>query len=111
MQLPRRWTEHLRRSSSAPDPRVDDLWRLTEEVEAGLRAIDFEEVTTEDRITFVEYAVAWQVRRALSRGRFDLALRLRRFGAERIARLYERAYGWRPVLRAPGPARLRPPPR
>ena len=50
--------------------------RLTGEVEQGLRDIDFDEVTTEDRITFVEYAVAWQVRRALLCGRLDLAIRL-----------------------------------
>jgi hypothetical protein len=72
--------------------------QLADEVEEGLGDIDLEGVTMDDRITFVECAVAWQVRRALRCGRFDLALRLQRFGAERVARLYELAHGWRPVL-------------
>jgi hypothetical protein len=99
----RRWKEQLRRPG--PTTGHDHLVemellfrRLTAEVEQGLRGIDFDEVTIEDRITFVECAVAWQVRRALHCGRFDLALRLRRFGSERIAQLLERAHGWRPVL-------------
>lgn len=60
------------------------------EVERGLEDIDFPEVTTEDRVTFVQAAVAWQVRQALACGRFDLALRLRRYAAERIARIDRR---------------------
>jgi hypothetical protein len=99
MELLRRWTEHLRRFSPGPaGSRAADLAWLTEEVEAGLREIDFDGVTTEDRITFVEYAVAWQVRRALRCGRFDLALQLQRFGADRTAQLYERTHGGRPAL-------------
>ena len=62
---------------------------LAQEIEEGLREIDFEEVTTEDRITFVEAVVAWQVRWVLGLGRFDVALRLRRYATERIARIYE----------------------
>jgi len=90
-------------------PRLDDAetaWQwMAENVEEGLRDIDFDEVTTEDRITFVEAAVAWQVRRALGCGRFDLALRLQRYGAERTAQLWEKVHGWRPVLLygVPGP--------
>ena len=100
MELPRSSSDRIRRPwpRLAPDSREADLHTLTEEVEEGLRDIDFEDVTMEDRITFVEYAVAWQVRRALRRGRFDLALQLQRFGAERIALLYERTHGWRPIL-------------
>lgn len=80
------------------DP-VDGVFQQAAEiVDEGLRDIDFEEVTTEDRITFVEAAVAWQVRQALRCGRFDLALRLQRYGAERTAQLWERVHGWRPVL-------------
>src|SRR5439155_7457197 len=99
----RRWKQRLvhPRPAPAPDPpaRMDRAFqRLAEEVEEGLREIEFDEVTTEDRITFVECAVAWQVRRALRCGRFDLAPRLQRFGAERVARLDERAHGWRPTL-------------
>jgi len=60
--------------------------QLAAEVEEGLRDIDFDEVTTDDRIAFVEAAVAWQVRRTLACGRFDLALRIQRYGAERVAR-------------------------
>jgi hypothetical protein len=63
------------------------LRRLTADVEQGLRDIDFPEVTAEDRVAFVQAAVAWQVKQALACRRFDLAVRLRRFGAERIARL------------------------
>ena len=75
-----------------------DLRRLAADLEEGLRTIDFPEVTIEDRITFLEQAVAWQVRRALWNGRFDLAVRLQRVGAERIAEIHERRHGWRPVL-------------
>jgi len=75
-----------------------ELRRFADEVEEGLRDIDFEEVTIEDRITFVERVVAWQVRRALARGRFDLAVRIQHLAVERIARLYEGRHGWRPVL-------------
>ncbi len=77
-------------------------------MEQGLRDIDFDEVTTEDRITFIEYAVAWQVRRALISGQFDLAIRLQQFGAERMARLYERVHGWCPVLLYGVPSRSEP---
>ena len=74
------------------------LDRVAEEVEAGLRDIEFDEVTLEDRITFVEYAVAWQIRLALRCARFDLAVKLREFGAQRIADLHQDVHGWRPVL-------------
>ncbi len=90
-----RWTPAT--GDHARDLRLE-LRRLTNDVEQGLRGIDFEEVTTEDRITFVEAVVAWQVRRALRGGRFDLAVELQRFGAKRIARLHEGRYGWRPVM-------------
>jgi len=87
-----RWTGRLTRSGFHAEryravQAEPTFQRLTGEVEQGLRDIDFDEVTTEDRITFVEYAVAWQVRRALLCGRFDLAIRLQRFGAEWVARL------------------------
>jgi len=99
----RRWKRGLERSrpeaGSDRPGQADRAFRLLAgEVEEGLRDIDFDEVTTEDRITFVECAVAWQVRRTLRRGRFDLALRLQRFGTERIAQLCESLHGWRPVL-------------
>src|SRR5262245_12683116 len=87
------------------DP-VDRVFRqMAEVIDEGLRDIDFEEVTTADRITFVEAAVAWQVRQALRCGRFDLALRIQRYGAERVAQQYERVHGWRPALLygIPGP--------
>ena len=64
--------------------------RLTGELEAGLDAIDFAEVTLEDRRLFVEHCVRWQVRCALRAGRFALAAALQRFALERIVRL-ERA--------------------
>jgi hypothetical protein len=67
------------------------LHRVREEVEAGLREIDYGEVTLQDRVTFVECAVAWQVHLALRRGRFDLAVQLCRFGVERIAALREQS--------------------
>lgn len=73
------------------DP-VDRVFlEMAEVVEEGLRDIDFEEVTAVDRITFVEAAVAWQVRQALRCGRSDLALRLERYGAERTTRLLQRS--------------------
>jgi hypothetical protein len=99
----RRWKWRLASiAAGEPAPRVDDVelafHAMAEIVEEGLRDIDFDEVTSEDRITFVEAAVAWQVRQALVCGRFDLALRLQRYGAERVAQLYERVHGWRPTL-------------
>ena len=99
----RKWKQRLRHVRSDADSsrsiQVDRAFRQrAEEIEEGLRDIDFEEVTTEDRITFVECVVAWQVRSAPRCGRFDLALLLQRFGAERVAQLYERMHGWRPTL-------------
>jgi len=103
MQPLRRCLDLIRGFRTRPErewaaPAALYLSRVREEVEAGLRHIDFEEVTTEDRITFLECVIAWQVRVALGRGRFDLAVQVQRFGVERIAELYERAHGWRPVL-------------
>lgn len=99
----RRWSWRLGSIATGEGPpRLDDVevafHAMAEIVEEGLRDIDFDEVTSEDRITFVEAAVAWQVRQALICGRFDLALRLQRYGAERVAQLYERVHGWRPTL-------------
>ena len=64
-----------------------ELRRVASVVEEGLHDIDFEEVTAEDRATFVEAVIAWQVRRALRAGRLSVAVALRRFGADRIARI------------------------
>ena len=75
-----------------------ELERLLGPLDAGLREIDFPEVTLEDRITYLEHAVSWQVRRALCAGRFDLALEVRSHGVRRIADLLERSEGRRPVL-------------
>jgi hypothetical protein len=69
---------------------------MAEVIEEGLRDIDFAGVTAEDRITFVEAAVAWQMRQAMRCGRLDLALRVQRYGLERAAQLSERAIGLRP---------------
>jgi len=103
MELLRRWRERENSPGSmAGGDRAtafrSDFPRFAAEIEEWLQEIDFEEVTTEDRITFVEAAVAWRVRRALWAGRFDLAVELQRFGAERVAQLYEERHGWRPVL-------------
>jgi hypothetical protein len=87
MRLLRRWIQ--KRAGDRHDGL--ELRELTEEVEAGLRDIGFDEVTIEDRATFVEHAVIWQVRRALRVGQFDLALALQRFGVERIAQLHASA--------------------
>ena len=85
-----------------PPPRLDEVelafLSMSAIVEEGLRDIDFDEVTSQDRIAFLEAAVAWQVRQALTSGRFELALRLQRFGAERTAQLWEQVHGWRPTL-------------
>jgi hypothetical protein len=71
---------------------ADSLFQsLAQEVEEGLRDIDFDEVTTEDRIAFIEAAVSWQVRQALLWRRLDLAARLQRFGAELAAQLDRRS--------------------
>jgi hypothetical protein len=72
------------------DPGDRVFHEMAEVIEEGLRDIDFDEVTSQDRITFLEAAVAWQVRQALRCGRFDLALRVQRYGSERAAQLSER---------------------
>jgi len=64
-----------------------EMDRFAAELDDGLQRIAYPEVTAEDRVTFLESAVAWQVRRALIAGRFDLAVRLARAGTERLGRL------------------------
>ena len=80
-RLERTWGVTLRPPRSALDP---ELERCLEEWEAGLRRIDFPEVTDEDRVTFLEHVVSMQVRRALRSGRFDLALALSSLGSRRV---------------------------
>ena len=58
-------------------------------MEHDLAELEYEEVTAEDRATFVEAVVEQEMRRALARGRFDLALRLRSYGRERVRELFE----------------------
>jgi hypothetical protein len=65
-----------------------ELARLLGPLEAGLHQIDFPEVTLEDRITYLEHAMRWQMRRALHAGRFDLAVHLQRMGTERLRALH-----------------------
>ena len=63
------------------------LARFLDEWDSGLARIDFPEVTNEDRVTFLEQVVSWQVRRALAAGRFDLAHAIRaRLTASRASR-------------------------
>jgi len=83
----RRLREWISGHAVAHDDQRLELDQLTSEVEDGLREIDFDEVTVEDRVTFVEYAVVWQVRRALRCGQFDVALAIQRYGVRRIAEL------------------------
>lgn len=112
-----RWRDRLERTWGvalcAPASALDaELARCRDEWETGLRHIDFPEVTDEDRVTFLEYTVSAQIRRALRAGRFDLALAVRSLGARYVADLVERRQGWRPVLihGVPGPeGRLGPP--
>jgi len=58
-------------------------------LERDLAELEYEEVTAEDRVTFVEAVVEQGMRRALARGCFDLALRLRSYGRERVRALFE----------------------
>jgi hypothetical protein len=60
---------------------------LCAEIEDGLRSIDLDGVTIEDRLPFVELSVVWQMRRALRSQRFDLALRLHGYGVDLLADL------------------------
>jgi hypothetical protein len=90
-RLERTWGVTLRPPRSPLDP---ELERCLEEWEAGLRRIDFPEVTDEDRVTFLEHVVSMQVRRALGAGRFDLALALSSLGSRRVEDLRSR-----PLLR------------
>jgi len=55
------------------------------DIEAGLAAIDFPEVTREDRVTFLVLAAVWQARCARAAGRYDLAFALVRYCRDRIA--------------------------
>ena len=57
------------------------------DLERVLRGIDFEEVTTTDKSLFIDCAIEAQVKWLVARGRFDLAVRLRRYGEQRIAAL------------------------
>ena len=57
------------------------------DIETALREIDYAQVTTDDRITFVRLAVEWHTRRMLECGRFDLAVRLRQYGERTIEAL------------------------
>jgi hypothetical protein len=87
-----RWRERLERTWGVtlrtPPSRLDaELARCVDEWEAGLARIDFPELTDEDRVTFLEHVVSWQVRRALRAGRFDLALAVSSLGARRVAQL------------------------
>ena len=113
----RRWRERLERAwgltlHDSVAPSRLHLPGFVGELEQGLGLIDFPEVTVEDRITFLEAAVAWQVRRALRAGRFDLAIRIQAFGAKRVMELMELdegRYDWRPVLLYGVPRPERPP--
>ena len=113
----RRWRERLERAwgltlHDSVAPSRLHLPGFVLELEQGLGLIDFPEVTVEDRITFLEAAVAWQARRALRAGRFDLAIRIQAFGAKRVmelVELHEGRYGWRPVLLYGVPRPDRPP--
>ena|SRR5207253_2742243 len=95
-----RWVRelrHLPRDGDGNEALAFDA--LTSEIVAGLESIAFDEVTVRDRVTFVEHAVVWQVRRALAAGRFDLALALQRWGVERIETLERgRPVAFQPML-------------
>jgi hypothetical protein len=90
LRLERDWGVPLHRTRPGRDARRERLVAL---LEAGLRQIDFPEVTPEDRIAYLEQALRWQVRRALLAGRFDLALEIRSLGAPGLAELMERRPG------------------
>jgi len=98
-----RWRERLERTWGVtlhpPRSAVDvELARCVDQWERGLREIELPGVTDEDRVTYLEHVVSWNIRRALRAGRFDLALAIRALGARRVADLVERRQGWRPVL-------------
>jgi hypothetical protein len=115
LATPARWRDRLERTWGVtlrtPPSQLDaELARCLAEWEDGLANIDFPEVTDEDRVTFLEHVVSWQIRRALRAGRFDLALAVRALGTRRVAELVERQLGFRPVLihgtpGIPGPER------
>src|SRR5206468_11415818 len=99
----RRWRDRLERAWGVTLRELDarpglDLAGFARELDEGLSLIDFPDVSAEDRIAFNEAAVAWQVRRALRAGRFELALELQALGARRANDLREQRHGWRPVL-------------
>src|SRR5262245_2354392 len=84
----RLWNRWFR--SSGPGEEAEQALALrafADELEAELREVDYEEVTLEDRMTLVEHVAVWQVRCALARGQFDLALGLQRLAVRRISEL------------------------
>ena len=113
-----RWRERLERTWGVTlyprrSPVDAELARCVDEWERGLREIDLPGVTGEDRVTYLEHVVSWDIRSALRAGRFDLALAIRALGARHFADLVERRHGWRPVLihGVPGPQGRTGPPR
>jgi hypothetical protein len=68
--------------------------RLQAMLAAWLDDIDFDEVTLEDRLTFVECVVAHQVRSAVRSRRFELAPHYRRVGEQMADELRARE-AWR----------------
>jgi hypothetical protein len=102
-----RWIRELRQAPHGGAGGSLAFENLTAELEAGLRSIDFDGVTEEDRVTFLEQAVVWQVRGALRAGQFDLALELQRYGMDRIAGLERGQTRFRPRVIYGGASRGR----
>src|SRR5262245_48068164 len=64
---------------------------LARDLEEGLGELTFDEVTTADRIKFIECVRDQHLDRALAARRFDVAAALRRFADDRVAFLADRA--------------------
>lgn len=69
---PATWIDGLTLAMRGGDHAEAARRRLERALDAWLRDIDFEEVTLEDRIAFIESVVMHRIRRAVARGRLDL---------------------------------------
>jgi hypothetical protein len=77
----------LHASRPAPCRAWDALQALARDLDQGLQQLEFDEVTHDDRITYVTCVTDAHVRRAWRAGAAGLAASLRRLGDRRLARL------------------------
>lgn len=93
------WVDRVGRAMRGRDPGAVARRRLERALDEWLRDIDFEEVTLEDRIAFIESVVAHRIRRAIARGRLDLVPPLCGAGIRKAGEVGARLAGPGPIAR------------